>query len=127
LEDTEDLVDVTHVEAGAVVLDEVRHLVAVAASADLDPRELSLGRELDGVGQQVDEKLPDQLGVAVSWRQVTDDELDLVSTDLGSEVADGRLDQRVHVELLGVEGLAAKARELQEVVDELTHLAGALA
>src|SRR5690606_8517757 len=77
LEDPEDLVDVAHVEACAVVLHEVRDLATLVRGADLDPRPVGVGAELDGVGQQVDEELLDEVRITVSGRQVADDELDL--------------------------------------------------
>ena len=38
LEDAEELVDILHVEAGAVIADEIHRLAGAGGAADLDPR-----------------------------------------------------------------------------------------
>ena len=79
LEDAKQLVHVLHVEADAVVLDEAHQRRAIHAIADLDARLLALARELDGVGDQVDEHLLHEAEVHLPGGKVGDHEFDVAA------------------------------------------------
>ena len=64
LEDAEKFVRVAHVEAGAVVADEIDILAVLRLAADFDDCLLDLARVLERVGKQVDPNLPEQRRVA---------------------------------------------------------------
>ena len=85
LEDAEELADVLHVEAHAVVAHKVG---TCSPSCSSQPTSmwatLALAGELEGIGQQVDEDLLEQGGVGLAGRQVADDDLDLPPILLGA-------------------------------------------
>src|SRR2546425_804239 len=70
LEGAEEPLGVSHVEAGAVVPNEVDPLALMAPPTHLDGWALPLARELEGVGHQVDEHLLEQRPVAHAIRQI---------------------------------------------------------
>ena len=86
LEDAEQLVGVAHVEADAVVLDEIgRIALAVAVALPISIIALRLAaRVLEGVGQQVDPDLLEQRRVGLARRQLADVDLDLPAVPLAT-------------------------------------------
>ena len=60
LEDAEEFVSVAHVEANAVVLDEIDVSAVVALAADFDDGRFALAGVLEGVGKQIDPDLLEQ-------------------------------------------------------------------
>src|SRR5262249_33496527 len=75
LKDVEQLRGVGHVEAGAVVVDEVYGLSALVCRAELDACAPALSRELPRIAEQVVHDRAEQRGVPFFVEPVVDDEL----------------------------------------------------
>src|SRR5256714_1303660 len=122
LERAEQLAGVRHVEARAVVADEVDCLATLLLPPESDLRRVALRGELPGVAQKVDEHDFQQSLVAARREPVLD-----VDRHRPLAIALAQLSDDRARELAQVDGLAAHlgsgdARELQHVVNQLGHL-----
>src|SRR4051794_38534434 len=122
LEDLEELVLVAHVEADAVVADEVDGAVAVAIRAELDLRGLARRAVLDRVREQVRVDLAEQRGVGLHLGQRSDVEVDDMAVALRELVRDELLHDHVDVDRALVELLVTEVGEREQAVDQLAHL-----
>src|SRR5438270_7243677 len=73
LKNTEEFVGVAHVEARAIVFDEVDDLACHPRASDLDVADRAVTRELDRVAEQVYEELLEHRSVCLTWQQVAED------------------------------------------------------
>src|SRR5207237_9722718 len=110
--------------AGPVIPNEEYRALRVGSElrTDFDPRVLALARVLDGVAQQVDEKLLQQKRVNVAVRQLTDDDLDLAAFGLGGKLGESTVDRLAGPDRLRTDGLACERRECQEIVHQVAHV-----
>jgi hypothetical protein len=123
LEDAEELLVITHIEPGAVVLDAVDGLPGFFAAADPDARPILLARIFDRVAQQIHPHLTQQRAVADRLGQSVHIEL-YGRRDRTSQFIDDILGERIHVDCERPEFLAPDARESEQVVDEGAHASG---
>src|SRR5262245_8623595 len=100
LEHLEELVRVVHVEADAVVLDEVRNAVRRRRAADSDASFRVLARELDGVRDEIDEDLSDEVGIADRRWQRVDLHVDMTIRLERQKLRHDRASERRHVDRL---------------------------
>jgi hypothetical protein len=115
LEHQEQLLGVRHVEAHAVVADEVggRPVFELLAT-HLDPRERLRSRELERVVEQVDESLAQQRWIGVRIGQVwCHDQLDVAAFSRRRDVLERRVDQRTECHALLLQRLASQPRQHQ--------------
>src|SRR5205823_427473 len=111
LENAEQLVSVPHVEADAVVLDEIRGLAISrpVKTANFDRRGWPSAGVFQGVGKQVRPDLFDQGRIAGATRQLADAQLGLPGRQFAAELIDGLLDDVGHLDRLPFERLPTEA------------------
>src|SRR3990170_1342988 len=117
LEDRKELVRVAHVEADAVVPDEPGGLAPLRPAADLDLRRLAPPRELQGVGEQVDQDLPEERRVPLPHGHVADGNLNAPPRLFGAQLGERLACEAGHLDPLDFQRLAAQAGETEQVVD----------
>jgi hypothetical protein len=127
LEGQEELVDVGHVEAGAVVGHEQSVAAAGRLAADSDARGGVVGREFPRVAEEVLHDLPEERRVAFDEQARGNLELDTPFRLGPTEVLDDGSGQLREIDWPSRHLDPARPRELQQVVDELTHLLRGLA
>src|SRR5882762_10038139 len=124
LERAEQLVGEGHVEAGAVVLDEVPGLTRTAVDAELDPGRGPLAGELPGVPDQVLQDGAQERLVPLRDGPFGDHALDLTPVLALAQIGDDLPRQRAEVDTPTLHFGAGDAGKVQEAVDELAHLDG---
>ena len=122
LEDSEELVRESHVEAGPVVSHEPEDPVPVIPAPDLDDRLLASRAELQGVREEVREYLTEEHGVSFGLRQLRHPEVDPLTLLGRRELGEGGRREAAHVEPGPCEVSPPCARELEEPVDERGHV-----
>ena len=128
LEHAEQLADVAHVEAGAVVAHAQDHRAGVGgACADFDDGLLDLGGELDGIGEQVDQHQAQEAGVGEHRGEFGDAPFDVARGHVAQAFLAGFADHLHGVDGLDLHFHAAGARQVEQVVDQQAHAAGGLA
>src|SRR5205807_785119 len=103
---------------------EIRGIAPLRAveAANLDRRLWPLARVFQGVGKQVDPDLLDEQRVARAGRQTTDAQIRVAESQLAAKLADGVLDQYVHLDGLLLQRLPAEALESEQVIDQAADL-----
>src|SRR5687768_3851013 len=123
LEYAEELSDVAHVEADAVVAHPVDAFRRLLAPADLDVRSRALAAVLERVADEVRPHLPQQPGVRVACGQRADVDGGIAARQLLRHLAR----EAGHVDRALAEGEPPEARKIEQVVDELPHVPAARA
>src|SRR6266511_3010212 len=126
LKHPEQLVGVAHVEADAVVLDEIHPMALQLPGPDLDHSGGTGSCEFERVGQKVHVDLLEEGGIRLAWRERVDANVHLPAFELGPELRQGAARNLRGVDLPLHQGLPAQAGEGQKVVDEPSHLLRAL-
>src|SRR5512138_3893365 len=125
LEHPEELVCLCHVEANAVIAHIYDGLAGrLLYGPDLDAGRMPIARELEGVRNQVAKDQPQHRPVAHGTWQRSNIPDDLAALDLRPEVPQDLVQQFPDIQLGLREIGAPDVGEEQQVVDELTHLAG---
>ncbi len=96
----------------------------IREDANLDKRGADFARELEGIGEQVDEHLLEQRCVPFAAGQLSDPHFDLALGLASLQIRHDPLHDRVQIYRAARERRATEAAELQEVVDELIHALG---
>ena len=74
LKDTEEIVVVFHIETDAIVPDIIDRLVVFDTASHIDPGYISSTGELNGVAQQIAEKLPHERPITHRWSNFFDEQ-----------------------------------------------------
>src|SRR5262249_55018495 len=119
LEDAEELVHVFHLEADAVVANEVDVLAALDTNTDLESSDFPGTGVLDRVCDEVREHLPEQGPVPAHRRQGIDRSFDPAFRTLRQDLLERDFGQRLHVDVRQAHGGPAHPGEFEEVIDEL--------
>jgi len=126
LEDAEQFVHVSHVEANTIIADE-EHLFAVYPYlAHLDNSTFLAAGELDGVRQQVDKHQFDQTRVTLHRRQLPDFPFNLPSFRFRFEVSKNCLNQQIELRWLLSQGLPPNSAQVQQIIYQLSHFLNTL-
>ena len=120
-EHLEELVRIRHVEADAVVSDEVDSLVRLEARADFHAGSRSGAAELAGVAEEVGEHLLQQSPVADGRRESLEAHVGKAVAPGLAQLFDHAARQARHVDELDLQCLPAEAGEAQQRVDQLPH------
>ena len=91
---------------------------------DFNARRITRASVFDGVGQEVGPDLAHQRSVGFDFRKRGELPLDAAALGFQLEIVARALEEFVHVHQLHPQFGAAQARESQQVVNKLTHLAG---
>src|SRR5437588_5867355 len=122
LERAEQLSGVSHVEARAIVADEVNGLALLALPTESDLRRVALRCELPGVAQKVREHDLQQALVAVRFEVVFDADRQRTCGVALPQLCDDRACQLAQAHGLAPHLASRDARKLQHVVNQLRHL-----
>src|SRR2546427_3247913 len=126
LKDAEEPISITHVEAYAIVFDEVDGLAAKALTAHFNAGALTLTGELDSIREEVDQDLLQQGHVSTADRQVTNHDVQPPPRVCSAQVFEHLVYEVRQHDRLSVQRLAAQPCEGEQVNDELAHLLGTL-
>src|SRR5437588_12484167 len=122
LEDAEQLVRVIHVEARAVVLDEVHGLaVGAGTGPDLDPGRRAASAVLEAIADQVDEDLIQQVRIALAGRKLADRDFARTVLDAVSQLLQRAIDHAAGLDRLPSHRLAVQPGEAKQVVHQPAH------
>src|SRR5205807_142648 len=124
LKHAEEPVGVAHVEADAVVAHVIDDVGALTQRAHLDARVVPSGAELDGVRQQIDQHLLEQRAIREAVGELSDLHARPPAVARLLETRHALLHDLAQRHAGALEGLAAEAREMQQIVDEPRHAAG---
>src|SRR5690242_9701853 len=109
LEYSEQSFRVLHIEAGAVVADKIDVFGILPVAANLYQRVVSLAAKLHGIGQQIDEHLPDQWRIAKAIGQFADVDTPTPIRRLSRQLVDNLANQTVRFQRADGKRLQAAA------------------
>lgn len=121
LEDVKHLVMVLHIETHPVVPHRVDALWILQMTPHFDQRLRLLPGEFCGIGDEVDEDLPDQSAVSRSGRYCSDRQPQAAIRVGGQDLLPNLSDHKVHVHVCDGKMGLAEARKSQNIVDEPAH------
>src|SRR6266851_5163362 len=124
LESAEKLVDISHVETGAIIADEVDLVPVLLRHPKLDSRLRLFPGELPRVAEQVVEHHPQQPRITFGREPLRDYAFDAALRLSIVKVRQDGFRHRAEVHLLMAHLAAADARQVQEIVDQLSHALG---
>src|SRR5579885_586627 len=123
LEDTEQLIDIFHVESGAVVPNKDRyHTGFRVPRTDFNPRVLPFARVLESVRNQIEHRLMKQCRVAFNVRQIPKIPTHAPSRGLWLQLLQNTIDNVPQMNPPAAELHLPKAREAEQVIQQLPHL-----
>src|ERR1700729_1145329 len=127
LKNAEEFVRVTHVEAGAIILDSKDCLAMVHMAADGNPWHRALRAVLQCVADEIAPDLPNQNGIGFYGRQLSNFDQRQGAYVQGFYLGSSGLGQQRHIDTIEFQCGPADTREFEKTHDQLVHLLTACA
>src|ERR1051326_723834 len=115
-----------HVEPSAIITDKINSFAFFQTTADMDTSIGFAASEFEGIGEKIDDDLLEQSQITKAVGQFIELKFNGSAGVLGAEVVKYFAEEIGEFNMGFLEGLAAEAREVEQIVDHFAHFTGAL-